>query len=375
MIDAGKVVTFPASELHKPTYRLQCMSRKTKGDSPAAPKPEPLWNDRAGTGGRKQAIGVRWTLTILAIIALLAAIFRGFFMPVNKTIINEAPKTSVSSVGEYAAAFVTDWFTWDENDADDRQSRLMVYNAALANTGWDKRGAQNVTDARVFNSEDQPGGQHLVTVRVTVDTTPAAFYVEVLAAEVDGAFAVMSIPTLVPAPLLAEIELPPSEFIAERDPQVVEAARERAEHFFATWATGDPLLSGFIAEGVTIPPLGGGITLNRVTEFSMPAAAEGAPGGKRSVAVSLVWNWPNGQGQTPATYTVDMSLEAGKWYVSGLRAGVPTPLIIPGGGIPDAAEPTPSPSADTSSQGQSPEAVDSNIAVAVPPPTEELVDG
>src|SRR5690606_22055218 len=162
----------------------------------------PDWPATAGKGGRAKALGVRWTLAVLALLAIVVLILRGF-SPVQQTVNNTFTSSGVSTVGEYAAAFTRDWFTWDEERRDEREARLAIYNPSLAATGWDGHGTQRVIDARPFSQEEVDDTTTRVTVRVVVDTSPAAFYVDVLTAADDGAYAVQSVPTVVPAPNLA----------------------------------------------------------------------------------------------------------------------------------------------------------------------------
>lgn len=287
----------------------------------------PDWPATAGNGGRAKALGVRWAIAALVILAAVLLILRGF-APVQQTVNNTFTTSGVSSVGEYAAAFARDWFTWDEERRDEREARLTVYNPTLAATGWDGSGTQRVLDARPFSQEELEGAATRVTVRVVVDTSPAAFYVDVLTAADDGAYAVQSVPTVVPAPNLASYSGPLEEpSNAEQDPALTAEVTEVLNSFFDAWVTGERL-GQFVRDSGRFAPLGGGMTYDRITNLIIPALSDGQDANTRTVTVHVDWIWPSG-GKAPATYDVTVVREAGKWFVESIAGGVPDPSIAP----------------------------------------------
>ena len=371
------------------------MIRKPKS-TPDAPEqqetqstPEPLWSQRATGGGRGKALGVRWTVFVLLILLAMSGVFRGFFTPVNKTIINEAPTISISAVGEYAASFTREWFTWDDGKAEERRDRLIVFNPALTNPGWNGQGSQTVTEARVFSQEevaiaklseqetkDGPStkGQkrYLITVRVTVDTSPTPFYVQVLAAEANGAYSVLSVPTPVPSPLLVPVALPQNVESPEADPAVTGEIEAQLSLFFTAWATGDSTLSRFIKTGTIMPALGGGITLKAVDRVYIPKLPEGENAEKRSVVAYLTWAWPGGASTAPAAYTVDLVREAGQWFVTDLRGGIADRGLAPLADLGSSTAPEPSEGdSDTAVPTTPTEGAGSGADQAPPAPDEE----
>lgn len=287
----------------------------------------PDWPASAGKGGRAKALGVRWTLAVLALLAIVVLILRGF-SPVQQTVNNTYTTSGVSTVGEYAAAFARDWFTWDEERRDDREARLTVYNPSLAVAGWDGQGVQRVIDARPFSQEEVDDTTTRVTVRVVVDSSPGAFYVDVLTAAAPGAYGVQSVPTVVPAPNLVPLANAPEEVTnTEQDTAVTAQITEALNNFFDAWVTGERL-GQFVRDASSFAPLGGGMTYDRITNLVVPALEEGADPTARTVTANVDWIWPSG-GKAPATYEVAIVQEAGKWFVDSISGGVPDPSIAP----------------------------------------------
>ena len=330
------------------------MSPKSKSTAAQTSKPEPLWSHRATGGGRGKALGVRWVIFVLLLLLAAAGIFRGFLAPVNKTIINEAPTVSISAVGEYAASFTREWFTWTDGDSEERRARLMVFNPAISNVGWNGQGTQKVTEARVFDQEQVPvpkpddeekaktavkgEKRYLITVRLTVDSSPTPFYVQVLASEAHGAYSVLSVPTPIPSPLLVPVNVEQNLGSSEPDGQITAEIEAELALFFRDWATGESTLSRFLKKDTILPPLGGGVTLKTVDRVFVPKLAEGAVTDKRSVVVNVTWSWPGGRGTAPAAYTVDL-VRDDQWFVTGLRGGIADGSLAPSANLGELAGP------------------------------------
>lgn len=310
---------------------------------PASPAKEPLWDPKAKAGGRGKHLGVKWS--VFALIALVAvALVAGSFRPVHKTVNVLPPEAGVSSVSQYSAAFITDWFTWNQADRRERDARLSVYNPSLVGTTWDGKGTQKVVQALPVEQVKDADGLWRVTVRVQVSTSPAAFYAQVLAAATDDGYAVLSAPALVPAPALLAVEVPAIPVTTEQDKAVVEDITSQVNLFLSAWASADPSLNQFVLEGAYISPIGGGLNLAKVERVAVPAVEEGADPNKRTVIAKASWTWPGG-GTSSTHYKISLQRSAGKWFVTSLEGGVGDPEIAPTEGVAFNPAPAPSPAA------------------------------
>lgn len=290
--------------------------------------------NRERRGGRSGQVGRKWVATIFVCLAAFVLIIRGL-RPVNRTtLIESSGNTPADSL---AAAFVTDWFTWDAADPTARDTRLAAYSSTFAqNVGWNGAGKQTVAHAETITSTSDGAGDYVELVRATfTDPTRAPLWVQVKVYDSHGTYAVMSAPAPVSAPPVA---IPPGESAPdqEQDSTIVTPIEAALDVFFPAWASNDPVLPSLIVEDSGITSLNGTVTyvdsIDTVLAGTVPDA--------RDALADVTWKYPDGS-QATTTYKVSLKLIGGHWMVDAVAGGVTDDNVVP----KNSAAPTPSASA------------------------------
>lgn len=328
-------------------------------------------DDKDSSGGRKRVL---WrNRIILIVLALVILVMIARCSNVSEPDLDGLAKTQDTTAEAFATSYVTDWFTWTEEDPQERGTRLSQYNPSFGyNEGWNGSGQQTVTEASPVEVEQPEGDKYVVTVRYNVEGDPVPQYAEVALYSQDGEVSPLSTPSLVTPPNLPAANRPEDERPTSNDREQNALLEDRLEVFFTAWGKGDSsTIDAVTTPGANQDALGAPLEATRVTaeEVYMPSEDNEE---ERTVRVTVTWESESGAA-SDSVYEVDMLNVSDSWLVDSVNAGADNPAAYVGDqnnrpgneGSPSeesaSASPSPSsdPSASTSSASPSDEASES----------------
>ena len=280
----------------------------------------------AGAGGR----WVLWPLRAVLWAALLVIAVRGIIAVVASDTSATAggapaapPASSqfpVTLAEAYALDFGQAYLNFDPAAQAQREQALAAFvPAGLATSdpdlGWNGSGQASLQSEHVAGISVQDSRHAVVSLLATVSGQLMELGVPVYAAE--GGMVVSGIPAWLSAP---QVITPPAPAAVSQDPVLRDELMNQLPAFFQAYAGGGSSLNRFLAPGVSLTGLGGGVAFDSVAGLVVPRG-----GSNRDITVSVVWQVFNQGNPTTAklalSYRVSVvDLQSGKWYVKGISA-------------------------------------------------------
>jgi len=277
-----------------------------------------------GAGGR----WIIWPLRAVLWAALLVVAVRGI-----TGIISDETSTSASGnvaststlsqfpvtlAEAYALNFGDAYLNFDPATQAQRELELATFVPASLVTadpdlGWNGSGQAHLQAEHVAGISVQDARHAVVSLLATVNGQLMELGVPVYAANGDMTVSGM------PAWLSAPSQITPSTAAVSSDPVAQGELMNQLPAFFQAYASGTGL-NRFLAPGVSLTGLGGGVAFDSITDLVVPRG-----GASREITATVVWQVVN-QGNpttTKLTMTYGVSvvdLQSGKWYVKGISA-------------------------------------------------------
>jgi hypothetical protein len=289
------------------------------------PRPRQAWS---GSGGR----WVLWPLRAVLWAAILIVAFRGitaiiFDEPRAASDAGESAATEkgdqfpVALADAYALEFGQVYLNYDATTRAEREQELAAFlppalAAASPDLGWNGSGQERLQSEQVAGISVQDSRHAVVSLLVMLNGQLMELGVPVYAS--GGGVAVTAAPAWLPAPQAIS---PPASASQGSDPVAQSELLNELPAFFQAYASSDTTaLSHFLAPGVRMTGLGGGVTFDSISSLVVP------PGGSvRHITVTVVWQVVDQDGVTSAKLTMAygvsvVDLQTGKWYVMGISA-------------------------------------------------------
>jgi Conjugative transposon protein TcpC len=182
--------------------------------------------------------------------------------------------------------------------------------------GWNGSGQAQLESEHVAGISVRDSRHAVVSLLATVSGQLMELGVPVYAAE--GGMVVSGVPAWLSAPPAIT---PSPQAAASPDPVAQSELMNQLPAFFQAYAGGDGAsLNRFLAPGVSLTGLGGGVAFDAITGLLVPRG-----GSSRDITVTVVWQVLNQGNPTSAklamSYRVSVvDLQSGKWYVKGISA-------------------------------------------------------
>jgi hypothetical protein len=221
----------------------------------------------------------------------------------------------------YALQFGNVYLNFSPASAGQRAQELAAYlpgNLASADPelGWNGSGALRMQSEQVAGISMQDATHAVVTLLAKVNGRLMELGVPIYAAR--GGMAVSGEPAWLAAPAHAS---PPASLTTASDPAAQNALTAQLPAFFQAYASGDSAtLNRFLAQGASVPGLGGALSYAGISNLYVP------PGGStRHITVTVVWQLSSQAAANAAKLemTYDMTVideQSGKWYVGDIQA-------------------------------------------------------
>jgi hypothetical protein len=278
-----------------------------------------------GAGGR----WIIWPLRAVLWAVLLVVGVRGVIAIVaGETATPASGSNAASSVSSqfpvtlaeaYALDFGQAYLNFSPANQAQREQELAAFvpsGLATANPdlGWNGSGQAHLQSEHVAGISVQDARHAVVSLLANVNGQLMELGVPVYAAA--GAMAVSGMPAWLSAP--PQITPPPTAAVSS-DPVAQSELMNQLPAFFQAYASGTAL-NRFLAPGVSLAGLGGGVAFDSISGLVVPRG-----GASRDITVTVVWQVLS-QGN-PTTTKLTMSygvsvvdLQSGKWYVKGISA-------------------------------------------------------
>ncbi len=280
----------------------------------------------AGAGGR----WILWPLRAVLWAALLVIAVRGIMAIVADDTSSAASGSSpapassqfpVTLAEAYALDFGQAYLNFDPATQAQREQALAAFvppslATADPDLGWNGSGQARLDSEHVAGISVQDSRHAVVSLLATVSGQLMELGVPVYAAE--GGMVVTGVPAWLSAP---QAITPPSPAAASPDPVAQSELMNQLPAFFQAYAgDGGPSLNRFLAPGVSLTGLGGGVAFDSIAGLVVPHG-----GSSRDITVTVVWQVLNQGNPTTAklamSYRVSVvDLQSGKWYVKGISA-------------------------------------------------------
>jgi len=279
----------------------------------------------SGAGGR----WILWPLRAVLWAALLVIAVRGVMAVVagdaSRAASGPSPSASsqfpVTLAEAYALDFGQAYLNFDPATQAQREQALAAFvpqSLATADPdfGWNGSGQARLESEHVAGISVQDARHAVVSLLATVSGQRMELGVPVYAAE--GGMVVSGVPAWLGAPRAIT---PPPPAAASSDPVAQSELMNQLPAFFQAYAGGGgPSLNRFLAPGVSLTGLGGGVAFDSIAGLVVPRG-----GSSRDITVTVVWQVLNQGNPTTAklamSYRVSVvDLQSGKWYVKGISA-------------------------------------------------------
>lgn len=283
-------------------------------------------NDKDTTGRRKGVIWRRRIIRTVIILIALLVLLRACVRPTPD--LSGMAEQDAAGAQTFAAAYVKDWYTWDEEERQERGQRLALYNPAFdANTGWNGQGTQTVTDAAAIDTEHPEDDKYVVTVRYTTDVSDNPGYASVAIFSDNGSYSPLSQPAMVAPPNLPAPTRPADNRAQVSDSEEVNAITDRLEVFFKAWSSGDTSTVDAVTTGNgPKTTLNNGATFGELRSVTVYAPGDDpADANRRETRVVVSWEQQDGASTIESTYGVVMVDEGGRWLVDEINGGIDNP--------------------------------------------------
>lgn len=319
-------------------------------------------DDKASAGGRKRVLWRNRIILIILALALLVGLAR--CANIADPDLSGLAQVEDSSAEAFAASYVSDWYTWDDENPQERGTRISQYNPAFTyNQGWNSQGTQDVTDAVAVDTEQPEDSKYVVTVRYNVEGRATPSYAEVALYSDGNGISPLSMPAIVPPPNLPLAQRPEDQRETSGNREENALLEERLEVFFTAWANGDrSTLDAVTTSAGPKDALDGDLTFDSFADVEVftPNADDQE---FRTVRVTVNWESESGA-SSQSVYEVDMTNETDRWLIDALDAAADDPDAYVTG---DSAEQS---SGSGQSAAPSPTATESATESASPEPTE-----
>jgi hypothetical protein len=280
-----------------------------------------------GAGGR----WILWPLRAVLWAALLVIAVRGIIAIVaGETSANAggglssspAPSHFPATLAEaYALNFGQAYLNFNPATQAQREQALAAFvPPGLATSdpdlGWNGSGQARLESEHVAGISVQDSRHAVVSLLATVSGQLMELGVPVYAAE--GGMVVSGVPAWLSAPRAITPPPPPA---TSPDPVAQSQLLNQLPAFFQAYAGGGgAALNRFLAPGVSLAGLGGGVAFDSITSLVVPRG-----GSSRDITVRVVWQVLNQGNPTTAklamSYRVSVvDLQSGKWYLKGISA-------------------------------------------------------
>jgi len=219
--------------------------------------------------------------------------------------------------GAYAMQFASVYLNFSQDTASQRAHELAAFlpKGADPQLGWNGAGSLKLQSDQVAGVDVRDAQHAVVTLLAQVNGQMMELGVPIYAA--GSGMVVNGQPAWLPAPTRLS---PPAPAAASPDPAAQNALQAQLPAFFQAYASGEPAtLTRFLAPGVAITGLGGAVTYSSIAALQVPAG-----GDTRQITVSVVWQVPGPNGDSPAqlpmTYDMTVVSQHSNWYVKSIRA-------------------------------------------------------
>lgn len=277
-----------------------------------------LLDDKATAGGRGGATLrgkiIPWVLIVLLLLFMLRACKQ------PEVDLSGAAAAEQTGAEAFAAAMVQDWYTWDSEKIPERGQRLSQYNPSFtANTGWNGKGKQTITNAYPVGTKKADDHKFDVTVRGDVAGQSAPLYATVGIYADNGGYSPLSHPNIVAAPALPVPERSKKELTTDTDTTTVTDIDDRLKVFFTAWSEGDTsTLKAVTTDGFPTTGINNGQKVEQVQKASVQipdTTDEKVKESQRIVDVTVQWSGDSGA-SIESRYEVLMKKENDRWLVS-----------------------------------------------------------
>lgn len=287
--------------------------------------------DMAGDGAWPGAGGrwIIWPLRAVLWAALLVVVIRGITAIVvggsSTPSASRSPSASsqfpVTLAEAYALDFGQAYLNFSPGTQAQREQQLAAFlpaSVATANPdlGWNGSGQAHLDAEHVAGISVQDAQHAVVSLLATVSGQLMELGVPVYAA--DGGMVVSGVPAWLSAP---QAITPPTPSAASQDPVAQSELMNQLPAFFQAYAAGSSAaLNRFLAPGVSLTGLGGGVAFDSIAGLVVPRG-----GSTRDITVTVVWQVLSQENPTTAKLTMSyrvsvVDLQSGKWYVKGISA-------------------------------------------------------
>ncbi|GAA1668819.1 hypothetical protein GCM10009765_17850 [Fodinicola feengrottensis] len=370
-VPAGKPKGRKAKQAKQPKQPRQ--PRQKKGRQSAAQPPpvdpnDPGFQVQGGTvvptgAARKRRssplAGGRWmqfAVKTLIVVVLAVIALNGVYRLAGKALYDPptAPAGSnfpTQAASAYATRFAQAYFSWDENNPQNRSTALQPFFPSTTNLqlGWDGKGVQQVIGSPIPAGVSASDDQHAV-VQLTAYLSPGGWtcmQVGVFSPNRGQTLAITSYTAYVACPAAAPVTVPN---VTDEDGTLEAQLSPVLNSFFRAYGASSSDLPLTLSTGSTVTGLAGSVKLVSVDRVIVPTATKGADPNQRVATVNVSWQTPSG-GVLAQSYQVTL-IKVDRWGVLSLAGGAPSSDIAPQqGGV------APNPSGNqVPATGQSPSA-------------------
>lgn len=301
---------------------------KQREANPAIAKKIESFDDNATEGGRGRAI---WTKRILIGLALLVLIILVFAACApRKAATGNYASEDEPGARAFAQTFVKDFYTWDADDRDARESRMHQYNPDYDGlVGWDGKGKQTITNATALTSEHPAGDTYKVVVRADVDGKTNPIYAEVSVYSSDKGFSPLSLPSLTGSPELPKPGRSKEDTKnVESDAGTTKDIEDRLDVFFPAWAGYEKSSLDAMTKGIKLTPMNNGYSYAGIEDSSITKDENEED--TRYVTATISWK-DKDENKTTSTYKLTMVKDDGNWVITKLDSAPENAKAMVGG--------------------------------------------
>lgn len=336
------IVDFPenATQEEKDAFWQQ-----VRADQEALGKTYQFAEEHHDTNDAKKARTRRQALRITGGVIAGYFVFRACAPRRNTIDPNDYRNSDEITARAYAEIYSKDFYTWNQDDTEERGARLAKYNPSFdGKAGWNGTGWQTVVQATSIMCEKESDTQYTVTVANTLEGNPQPLYAAVSIFIKDGEPTIYSYPNLTNAPELPVPDAPDNSSLSRiGDATLTKTIQERLELFFAAWSEGNlTALDTLTTANYSLPPVLSGQTFEKVEELNLFTTAEqgNSTDPVTDVFAYALVSWKHNEASVSSYYRVDFKIDNTRWFIDAVDMAPPyTPAFVSSGN----SQPSPTP--------------------------------